>query len=46
MEDSLKEDKKVPDIIYDTGDIGKEPMVRITGRDAKDVAGKVIRIAR
>lgn len=41
----LKSAKTVPDLIYDRGDVGKEPMVRIIGRDPNDVAGKVIRIA-
>lgn len=30
-----------PDAIYDLGDWGKEPMIRIFGRDALDVAKKV-----
>jgi hydroxymethylpyrimidine/phosphomethylpyrimidine kinase len=34
----------VPDIIYDTGDIGKEAMVRVLGHDASDVARKVLLI--
>ncbi|MET1128887.1 MAG: thiamine-phosphate synthase family protein [Thermoproteota archaeon] len=35
---------EVPDVIYDVGDVGKEPMVRVVGRDALEVAGKVERI--
>ncbi|MEM3404102.1 MAG: bifunctional hydroxymethylpyrimidine kinase/phosphomethylpyrimidine kinase [Nitrososphaeria archaeon] len=35
----------VPDIIYDLGDVGKEPMVRVFGEDAVDVAHKVVKIA-
>jgi hydroxymethylpyrimidine kinase / phosphomethylpyrimidine kinase / thiamine-phosphate diphosphorylase len=34
----------VPDIIYDIGDVGKEAMVRVLGRDASDVARKVLLI--
>jgi hydroxymethylpyrimidine/phosphomethylpyrimidine kinase len=34
----------VPDIIYDTGGMGKEPMVRVLGTDPEDVLGKVKRI--
>lgn len=35
----------VPDAIYDLGETGKEPMVRVLGRDAIEVANKVIMIA-
>jgi hydroxymethylpyrimidine/phosphomethylpyrimidine kinase len=34
----------VPDIIYDTGGIGKEPMIRVIGINPKDVLNKVKRI--
>lgn len=34
----------VPDIIYDTGGIGKEPMIRVIGIDPEDVLNKVKRI--
>ncbi|MBN2603456.1 MAG: bifunctional hydroxymethylpyrimidine kinase/phosphomethylpyrimidine kinase [Candidatus Thermoplasmatota archaeon] len=30
----------VPDIIYDEGGLGKEPMIRILGKDPNDVIGK------
>ena len=46
IESVQKSENKIPDVIYDTGDEGKEPMVRIIGRDAKDVTQKVIRIAK
>jgi len=36
---------KVPDVIYDLGDVGKEPMVRILGRNAMEVVNKVLAIA-
>lgn len=36
----------IPDIIYDLGDRGKEPMVRVIGINPVDVAGKVLKIAR
>jgi len=36
----------VPDIIYDFGDVGKEPMVRVLGENAVDVAEKVVKIAK
>jgi len=41
----LKKSKKVPDIIYDWGDVGKEPMVRVLGHDPEEVVAKVIRLS-
>ncbi len=35
-----------PDLIYDEGDKGKEPMIRILGRNPMEVVEKVIRIGR
>jgi len=35
---------RIPDIVYDHGDIGKEPVIRIFGRSATDVAMKTLRI--
>ncbi|WP_456415980.1 bifunctional hydroxymethylpyrimidine kinase/phosphomethylpyrimidine kinase [Methanocaldococcus sp.] len=32
---------KVPDIIYDKGGLGKEPMIRVLGKDSIDVVKKV-----
>ena len=32
---------RCPDVIYDTGDTGKEAMMRILGKDANDVSKKV-----
>ncbi len=37
---------RIPDVIYDEGDIGKEPMVRVLGAKATDVARTIISIAR
>jgi hydroxymethylpyrimidine/phosphomethylpyrimidine kinase len=34
----------VPDVIYDTGGIGKEPMIRIIGLNPEDVIKKVKKI--
>jgi hydroxymethylpyrimidine kinase/phosphomethylpyrimidine kinase len=34
----------VPDIIYDLGEVGREAMVRVLGRDALEVARKVLMI--
>jgi hydroxymethylpyrimidine/phosphomethylpyrimidine kinase len=38
--------KEIPDVIYDQGDVGKEPMVRILGRDPGDVVEKALKIAK
>jgi hydroxymethylpyrimidine/phosphomethylpyrimidine kinase len=31
----------LPDIIYDIGDVGKEPMIRILGKNPEDVISKL-----
>lgn len=36
----------VPDVIWDSGGHGKEPMIRVLGHDPMDVLAKVQRIAR
>ncbi|MFH2011288.1 MAG: bifunctional hydroxymethylpyrimidine kinase/phosphomethylpyrimidine kinase [Pseudomonadota bacterium] len=46
VENSLKEEEGIPDVIYDTGDDGKEPMIRILGKDAIQVVSKVLKIAK
>jgi hydroxymethylpyrimidine/phosphomethylpyrimidine kinase len=38
--------KEVPDVIYDEGDVGKEPMIRVLGKDPMAVIEKVIHIGR
>ncbi len=45
-EEAIKAHGRVPDVIYHTGDWGKEPMMLVFGRDAVEVAMKAIRIAR
>jgi hydroxymethylpyrimidine/phosphomethylpyrimidine kinase len=42
----LERRKEIPDVIYDQGDVGKEPMVRILGRDPGDVVEKALKIAK
>jgi hydroxymethylpyrimidine/phosphomethylpyrimidine kinase len=42
----LKRRKTIPDGIFDYGDMGKEPMVRILGKSPDDVVDKVLAIAR
>ena len=41
---AIKKAGRVPDVIYDTGDIGKEAMIRILGRNAMEVAERAIKI--
>jgi hydroxymethylpyrimidine/phosphomethylpyrimidine kinase len=37
--------KRVPDFIYDEGDVGKEPMIRVLGRDPGEVVQKILKIS-
>lgn len=39
----LRKLKRVPDFIYDEGDIGKEPMIRVLGRNPMEVVNKVLK---
>jgi hydroxymethylpyrimidine/phosphomethylpyrimidine kinase len=39
----LREMKRVPDFIYDEGGVGKEPMIRVLGRDPMEVVQKILR---
>jgi hydroxymethylpyrimidine/phosphomethylpyrimidine kinase len=39
----LRKLKRVPDFIYDEGDIGKEPMIRVLGRNPVEVVNKVLK---
>jgi hydroxymethylpyrimidine kinase/phosphomethylpyrimidine kinase len=36
----------IPDIIFDRGDVGKEPMIRILGQTPAEVVEKAIRVSR
>ena len=36
----------IPDIIFDRGDVGKEPMVRIIGKNPDEVVRKVFKVHR
>jgi hydroxymethylpyrimidine/phosphomethylpyrimidine kinase len=36
--------KQMPDLVYDEGDIGKEPMIRILGKNPMEVVEKIGRI--
>lgn len=41
----LSQAKEVPDVIFDRGDIGKEPMIRVLGRNPGEVVEKVLHLA-
>jgi hydroxymethylpyrimidine/phosphomethylpyrimidine kinase len=43
VQDILRRIRRVPDFIYDEGDVGKEPMIRVLGRDPMEVVQKVIK---
>ena len=36
----------VPDVVYDEGEVGKEPMIRILGRNPSEVVEKVLKIGK
>lgn len=36
----------IPDVIFDTGGIGKEPMIRVLGNNPKDVLYKLIKLIK
>ena len=47
FEEALKKTNgKTPDMIYDIGDIGKEPMIRILGKDPVEVIRKALDIVK
>jgi hydroxymethylpyrimidine kinase/phosphomethylpyrimidine kinase len=39
----LKKVRGVPDFIYDEGDVGKEPMIRVLGRNPLEVIEKILK---
>jgi len=41
----LKKMRQVPDFIYDEGSVGKEPMIRVLGKDPNEVVNKILKIA-
>jgi len=43
VRDVLRRSGGVPDFIYDVGDVGKEPMIRVLGRTPMDVIGKALK---
>jgi len=42
-EETIRKLSGVPDIIYDEGEVGKEPMIRVLGRDALEVVNKALK---
>jgi len=40
----LSQEGGIPDIIFDRGEIGKEPMIRVLGKDPEEVVAKVLRL--
>jgi hydroxymethylpyrimidine kinase/phosphomethylpyrimidine kinase len=40
----LSKSKKFPDLIFDRGGLGKEPMIRLLGRDPEAVTAKALRL--
>ncbi len=43
--DVLRKMRGVPDFIYDEGDVGKEPMLRVLGRNPMEVVEKIMKAA-
>jgi hydroxymethylpyrimidine kinase/phosphomethylpyrimidine kinase len=43
---ALRGQEAMPDLVFDEGDVGKEPMIRVLGRDPHEVVEKVIRIGK
>ena len=42
----LSKRNSIPDIIFDRGDLGKEPMIRVLGKNPAEVVDKVISISK
>jgi hydroxymethylpyrimidine/phosphomethylpyrimidine kinase len=40
----LRRSKNVPDFIYDEGDVGKEPMIRVLGKNPMEVVQKILKL--
>jgi hydroxymethylpyrimidine/phosphomethylpyrimidine kinase len=39
--EAMRGTSEAPDLVYDRGDVGKEPMVRVLGTDPQDVLRKL-----
>ena len=44
LREAVKQAGRVPDLIYDIGDVGKEPMIRVLGRSAIEAVSKLLDI--
>jgi len=42
----LRKLRRVPDLIYDQGDVGKEPMIRVLGKNPVEVVEKILKAVR
>lgn len=42
VEEAIKAVGRVPDVVYDLGEVGKEPMIRVLGNSAMDVVEKAL----
>ena len=42
VEEAIKGAGRVPDVVYDLGEVGKEPMIRVLGKSAIDVVEKAL----
>ncbi len=41
----LKRMRRIPDFIYDEGGVGKEPMIRVLGKNPMEVVQKILKVA-
>ncbi len=39
----LRKEKRIPDFIFDEGDVGKEPMIRVLGKNPREVISKALK---
>ncbi len=46
VDEVIRREGRVPDVIYDTGGVGKEAMIRLIGKNAVEVAGMAVEITR
>lgn len=46
IERAVRRVGRAPDVVYDLGDVGKEPMIFLFGKDALDVAYSAVRVAK
>jgi hydroxymethylpyrimidine/phosphomethylpyrimidine kinase len=43
--EAVKSQKSIPKVVYDTGDLGKEPMIHLLGTNAVEIAKLVVELA-